>query len=91
MLTISLSTLDSCVFLYLRQSSDAKPNIEHAFVVRDGVVFVDEKHSPYLEFRGCFLTRLWAWEIDCTKEEFQTKPGLTIQVGIKPQIQIRFA
>jgi hypothetical protein len=89
-LTVSVSPLDSCVFLSLRQCSDAKPNINYGFVVRDGIVQERKNGDDYLEFRACFFTRLWAWEVDATEEEFKTKPGRTIQVSIKPQIRIEF-
>lgn len=89
LLRVKVEQYDSHVILSLRQACDAEPAIVYSFYVRDGVEYVKDKRGTYLEFKGCFYTTYRSPYLDYTTAELETALGSTIQICIKPQIQIR--
>jgi hypothetical protein len=89
-LTVVVEQFDSYIRFFLQQRTDAEPLIQYGFFVRDGVDYINDKRGVYLEFKGCFFTQYHSPYLDYTVEQLAKDMGLRIQLGIKPQIQIRF-
>ena len=96
-LTTIVRPLDGVIFLSLGQSKSDAFLVEFAILVRGPIRYIRDKRGEYLEFDNCLLMpttsshyrlmRHPATQADAM-DNFQ--PNWTVQLSIKPQIQIRY-
>ncbi len=96
-LTVVVRPLDGAIFLSLGQRGSELSLVEFAVLVRGKIRYIRDKRGEYLEFDDCLLMpttmshyrlmRPPAKQADAM-DAFQ--PGWTVQLSIKPQIQIRY-
>lgn len=90
-LAVTVWRMESVVRLSIRESESSEPVIEFALFVRDAVHYIKDKRGEFLEFRDCIVapSRFSYLEMGDMFDKAQFKKGLTIQLGIKPNIKIR--
>lgn len=90
-LAVSVWQHESLVVLSLCQEKSDAPLIEFALCVRRAVRYVHDKRGEYLEFGNCVVApdRFAYQAVGNMFDETVFKPSLTVQLAVKPHIQIR--
>jgi len=90
-LTVTVWQHESVVFVSLRQQENPAPLVEFALFVREAARYVNDKRGEYLEFQNCIAapSRFSYQEMGDMFDTAKFKHGLTIELAIKPHIQLR--
>ena len=92
-LTVVVWPLESLVSMSLRQQEMQASLIEVALCVRGSVRYIKDKRGDYLEFPDCvFLPNITSPQlVEDAFDRTISSCGATLQLAIKPHIQIRHA
>lgn len=90
-LVVIVRQFESVVQLSLRQREVDTLLIEFSLFVRESTRYIKDKRSEYLEFQDCIVlpSRFSYQDVGNMFDKANFKHGLTVQLAIKPHIQIR--
>ena len=88
-LTVIVRQMESIVWLSLQQKNSDSQLIEFAVLVRGKVRYINDKRGEYLEFNCCRIDPS-RFSYRYIEKSEHAKPNWTIELSIKPHIQIRY-
>jgi hypothetical protein len=100
LLEMTIWQYESCIAISISKATDKIPFFSVHFLVRDEVVFINEKESAHLKFQDCILvsSRFWMYEERMKlsdkqsdyfdKETFPEK--LDFELHSYPRIKLKF-
>ena len=90
-LTITVWQHESVVCVSLRQAEITVPLAVFVLFVREAVQYINDKRGEYLEFRDCIIapSRFSYPTMGDMFDKNKFTRGLTVQLAIKPNVQIR--
>ena len=90
-LTVVVRQFESLILLSLSQQQVKTPLTEFALIVREAVHYIQDKQGQYLEFQDCVIVPShFSYPSNDLFDKRKFDSGLTLQVAIKPHIQIRY-
>lgn len=100
LLDMTIWQYESCIAISISKETDEIPFFSVHFLVRDEIIFINEKESAFLKFQDCFLvsSRFWMNEERMKplnekmdyfdKNDFPTK--LDFELHVFPKIKLIF-
>ena len=100
LLQMTIWRYESCVAISISKEFDEKPFVTFYFLVRDEVIFINEKESSFLRFQDCVIVSNRFWmnqEIMkpfnqrndySNKDDFPSK--INFELHVYPNLEIRF-
>ena len=89
-LTVVIRPLENYVWFSLQQKDRDSQLIELAVFVRGKVIYINDKRGEYLRFENCFIAPSSYSHLVADKFLENEPQSWTIELSIKPQIQIRY-
>jgi hypothetical protein len=91
-LVLTIWPLESVAAFSLLAGDSATPLVEWAAFVRGPVRHVNDKRGEYLEFQDSVIgsDRFWHLDAGDVFDRSQYPGGVTVELGVRPQIRIRF-